>query len=107
MKLSEELTQLHNSGDCGLMVEGLAEKAYQLEQELDQLLNERKIIQSYLKVLKYPENGHVFTHDELTEHDAQVIEIWLKRVPASNRAVRLSDVHKSAQKYADELRQKT
>lgn len=43
---------------------------------------------------------------ELAEHDAQVIENWLKRLPDSNRAVRLSDVRKSAQDYANQLRQK-
>ena len=38
--------------------------------------------------------------------EANAIETWLKRVPTSNRAVRISDVRKSAQKYSDELRKK-
>ena len=37
MKLSEELKQLHESGDAGSMVEGLWEMALQLEQENERL----------------------------------------------------------------------
>ena len=41
----------------------------------------------------------------MARHDADVIETWLKRLPISNRAVRISDVRKSAQDYANQLRQ--
>ena len=34
MKLSEELQMLHDSGDCGTMLKGFAERALELEQEL-------------------------------------------------------------------------
>lgn len=40
MKLSEELRQLHDSGDAGKMVEGLAEKAEELERERDEARRE-------------------------------------------------------------------
>ena len=42
----------------------------------------------------------------LAEHDAQVIENWLKQIPNSNRSVCLSVVRQSAQSYANQLRQK-
>ena len=41
----------------------------------------------------------------LANHDAEVIKAWLKKLPISNRAVRISDVRKSAQDYANQLRQ--
>ena len=50
-------------------------------------------------------HDHIYTK-QLLEHDAQVIETWLKRLPISNRAIRVSDVRKSAQNYANQLRQK-
>jgi hypothetical protein len=34
MKLSTELQQIHDSGDCGRAVEGLAAKALNLEQDI-------------------------------------------------------------------------
>ena len=75
MKLSEELTQLHNSGDCGLMVEGMAEKAYQLEQQRDQLKDENAILNRVAQIFHdAPKADHIFTNSELAEHDADVID---------------------------------
>ena len=56
-------------------------------------------------------NAMMAMHDyiyakKLVEHDAQVIENWLKQIPNSNRSVCLSVVRQSAQSYANQLRQK-
>lgn len=44
MKLSEELKRLHDSGDCGNMLEGIAERAKILEDTALELLITTEII---------------------------------------------------------------
>ena len=83
----------------------------QLSKERDQLLNEVKVLKSYLKVLNYPEHGHVFTHEQLIEHDAQVIDETINYMQKHYPSLCVEGAFtggwlKALRKRANQLRQK-
>jgi len=93
--LQAEVERLRNtSKQCSYPI--ACEYVSELQQERDQL---KAILQDVNS------SDYRFSVDELAKRDAEVIENWLKKLPISNRAVRISDVRKSVRDYANQLRQ--
>jgi hypothetical protein len=97
MKLSTELQQIHDSGDCGRAVEGLAEKAILLERGIDQGID----------FLVAARAGHETTERERDQLKLQCIslceELAEMKENSEEQADALHEIHKEDVKMMKEM----